>query len=174
MTFCALHPFAAPNTQLALRVDAHAQRVESALTLEYRVRGDIANVLLPEVAGTQRRDELWQHTCAELFVAQSGKVDYCEFNFAPSGHWAAYQFDDYRQGMRPLDINSPIIRTTTDLTSLIIHVQCELPTGMSSSSLHLGLTMVIEDRQSNLSYWALTHPSTKPDFHHRDGFVLQV
>jgi hypothetical protein len=31
---------------------------------------------------------------------------------------------------------------------------------------------VIEDDQGRISYWALAHPASKPDFHHRDGFAL--
>jgi hypothetical protein len=38
----------------------------------------------------------------------------------------------------------------------------------------LGLAAVIEDRARVLSYWALKHPSEKPDFHHGDGFVIEL
>ena len=31
---------------------------------------------------------------------------------------------------------------------------------------------VVEETDGRLSYWALTHPAERPDFHHRDGFVL--
>jgi hypothetical protein len=33
---------------------------------------------------------------------------------------------------------------------------------------------VVEEKNGRLTYWALTHPSALPDFHHRLGFVLQV
>jgi hypothetical protein len=33
---------------------------------------------------------------------------------------------------------------------------------------------VIEDENGRLSYWGLRHPSGKPDFHHPDGFILEV
>ena len=32
----------------------------------------------------------------------------------------------------------------------------------------------IEETDGTLSYWALAHPSPKPDFHHPDGFVLEL
>jgi len=40
--------------------------------------------------------------------------------------------------------------------------------------LRLGLAAVIEDRAQVLSYWALKHPAEKPDFHHADGFVIDL
>jgi hypothetical protein len=33
---------------------------------------------------------------------------------------------------------------------------------------------VLEERNSNTSYWALVHPPGAPDFHHADGFALEL
>jgi hypothetical protein len=33
---------------------------------------------------------------------------------------------------------------------------------------------VVEEIDDRLSYWALAHPAERPDFHHPDGFVLQI
>jgi hypothetical protein len=38
----------------------------------------------------------------------------------------------------------------------------------------IGLSAVIEDVDGGLSYWALAHPSDKPDFHHPDSFALTL
>ena len=43
-----------------------------------------------------------------------------------------------------------------------------------ASSLRLGLSAVIEETDGRLSYWALAHPGERPDFHHRDSFVLPL
>ena len=40
--------------------------------------------------------------------------------------------------------------------------------------LRLGLAAVVEDRARVLSYWALKHPAEKPDFHHADGFAIDL
>jgi hypothetical protein len=40
--------------------------------------------------------------------------------------------------------------------------------------LRLGLAAVIEDKTGIFSYWALRHPSAKPDFHHPDSLVLEL
>jgi hypothetical protein len=38
----------------------------------------------------------------------------------------------------------------------------------------MGISAVIEEKNGNISYWALAHPKGKPDFHHRDCFTLQI
>ncbi|HKX21768.1 MAG TPA: hypothetical protein VJM81_00690, partial [Rhizorhapis sp.] len=38
----------------------------------------------------------------------------------------------------------------------------------------LGLSAVIEEQDGAKSWWALVHPSEKPDFHLRDCFALQL
>ena len=43
-----------------------------------------------------------------------------------------------------------------------------------ASSPRLALSAVVEETDGRLSYWALTHPAERPDFHHRDGFVLPL
>ena len=49
---------------------------------------------------------LWRHTCFEAFIKAPGRTSYHEFNFAPSGQWAAYRFDAYREGMMPADLGA--------------------------------------------------------------------
>jgi hypothetical protein len=69
------------------------------LVLSYIVTGEISDVRMPPVAAAKRGDELWRHTCFEMFVRESAGLGYYEFNFAPSTQWAAYRFDGYRSGM---------------------------------------------------------------------------
>jgi hypothetical protein len=38
----------------------------------------------------------------------------------------------------------------------------------------LGLSAVIEETNGRKSYWALSHPPGKPDFHHSDCFALEL
>lgn len=55
----------------------------------------------PDPAQTGR---LWEQTCFEAFIADTGKAAYREYNFAPSGDWAVYEFSDYRL---PTALNMP-------------------------------------------------------------------
>ena len=63
----------------------------------------------PEATARVRTDELWRTTCFEAFVRTDG--GYVEYNLSPSGAWAAYRFDGYREGMRGLEIAPPFIVT---------------------------------------------------------------
>ena len=46
----------------------------------------------------QRQDNLWRHTCFEVFLGRPGAKGYWELNIAPNGDWNLYQFSDYRSG----------------------------------------------------------------------------
>lgn len=67
---------------------------------------------LPAAVFPARADGLWQRTCFELFLRDPATGGYLEFNFSPSGEWAAYQFDGYRTGMRALSLADPWITST--------------------------------------------------------------
>lgn len=69
-------------------------------------------LILPEPVMPRREDGLWQRTCFEMFVRDNRSEAYLEFNFSPSGRWAAYAFDGYRSGQRDLAIN-PISITSS-------------------------------------------------------------
>jgi hypothetical protein len=143
------------------------------LLVEYVVHGAIAGLKLPAVAMPERRDHLWQATCFELFVALDDG-GYAEFNFSPSTCWAAYRFDDYRSGMRDVDGVRPVIDVIATDRRLAVAVRLDLATVVADLDRCLGLSAVIEQADGNKSWWALAHPSDKPDFHHRDCFALQL
>jgi hypothetical protein len=43
-----------------------------------------------------------------------------------------------------------------------------------NAPLALGISAVIEASDGTRSYWALAHPSDKPDFHHPGAFALAI
>jgi hypothetical protein len=166
-----------PSTQWAppISVEASVWREAGTVRLQYIVSGNIPALFVPPPARSQRRDELWKHTCAELFVAAPEHHAYCEFNFSPSSEWAAYAFDDYRQGSRQLACESPIVGVRREASLLRLTVECHLPASLAAAQvLQGGISVVIDDTQSRMSYWALRHPADRPDFHRRDGFVLEL
>src|SRR5581483_4355265 len=118
------------------------------------------------------------HTCFEAFIAAPGIPGYYELNFSPSGQWALYRFDSYRKGMSAAGVTaSPelVIRRGDDRLELDATMSLrDLSALRDARALKLALTAVIEDDGGNLSYWALKHGPDKPDFHHADGFVLEL
>lgn len=152
-------------------IDATIYSESGQLELQYRVRGDISALLVPTPAESKRRDELWRHTCAELFVAAPDQPAYCEFNFSPSRAWAAYRFEDYRQGRCVEPCMPPVIDTQRTADSLLLSVQCRLPDWLDGSALQASTTMVIEDVRGGCSYWSAYHAAGQPDFHRRESFL---
>lgn len=135
--------------------------------MRYRIEGAIDRLRIPAPAARQRGERLWEHTCCELFFAQEGAVAYREFNFSPSGEWAAYAFERYRAG-GALPAADPDIVVRRAPGRLELEARVAAP----AQRLCVGLCAVIEAEDGALSYWALRHPSGKPDFHRAEAFAL--
>ena len=145
------------------------------LELSYVLKGDMSKVSVSQLAVGTRQDELWRHTCAELFVCAPDNDDYLEFNFSPSTQWAAYGFARYRQGMHPIECAQPIILVELSPHHLKMDVQLELPLGLATyPQLRMGLSMVIEENAGQCSYWAIKHVGQAPDFHRPESFVVNL
>jgi hypothetical protein len=171
------HPETADTAIKELYIGVKAQYHQGYLTLRYELQGDIDNLLLPGLQPPGVADELWNHTCFEAFIAVVEEAPYHEFNFSPSDQWAAYAFDDYRIRKAWQANPAPAIHyVRTDHTLVLTAVinEANLPYNPLNQPYRLALTAVLETKAGELSYWALFHPSGKPDFHHRSGFTLSL
>ena len=157
------HP--ASSSAAARRVSAEAVLAGGMLRLRYLIEGNPEALRLPP----RGLRPLWQHTCCEAFVGAPTAAAYREYNFSPSGEWAAYAFVRYRDG-GPVEAPDPGIAVQI----LDDGFQLTAATPAPEVPLRLALTAVVEARDGTLSYWALRHPPGKPDFHHPDGFVLRL
>lgn len=63
-----------------------------------------------------------------------------------------------------VDDVSFVLRGTLDLNGIV----------KPADVLEVGMCCVLEHRNGEKSYWALSHPGQQPDFHHPDGFVLEL
>jgi hypothetical protein len=148
-----------------------------ALALTFALTGDLTRLRIPAPQPSRRADNLWRHTCFEAFLRYKGEPAYCEFNFAPSGEWAAYAFRRYRDGMSLVQDFDPriVVRRTEERLELdvLIRLDCLSPV-RPRTRVQLALSAVVEDEQGALSYWALIHPLGRPDFHHPAAFALEL
>ena len=158
---------------------AHAAlEAPATVVFRYVLRAEISRVRIPPAQSVARADGLWRHTCFEAFMMTPGTAGYYEFNFAPSGQWALYHFDAYREGMSPAALESPpelCVRRFDDRLEVdaAVHLH-DLTALRGAPRLLLGLSAVVEEENGTLSYWALKHPRDKPDFHCPDGFVFEL
>jgi hypothetical protein len=149
--------------------------VDGGLSIAWHIDADVQALRLPPVQPPQRRDGLWRSTCCELFVRGAGEA-YREFNFSPSGEWAAYAFDGYRAGMRECAMPAPrvLLHTAPGRVVLEARLDAIALAADDAATLRAGLCCVIEAADGRLSYWALAHPAARPDFHHAGGFALDL
>ena len=173
----ASHRDTPPAARIGVTADI-AREAAGPLVARFVVRGDVAQVLVPSpMRSAGRVDGLWKTTCFEAFVALAGG-GYLEFNFSPSGEWAAYRFDGYRAGQADLALPAPprieVMRgaDTLGLTATLDTLGLPLP---ADAAWLVGLSAVIEEADGTKSYWALAHPPEgPPDFHHPACFALEL
>jgi hypothetical protein len=119
-----------------------------------------------------RADELWKTTCFEAFLREAGQKPYREWNFAPSGQWAAYDFLSKRKGMKNAKIASePYVRMEDNFTWWALGATIAID---ADNQWEMGLSAVLEEKDGTKSYWALAHGSDKPDFHSPDCFAAKL
>ncbi len=170
--FLIPHPQTPPREVRAVHAIICAGEGAGQVRLAYRVES--AELLkVPGPVLPTRADELWRTTCFELFVKSPGTAGYTEYNFSPSGQWAAYAFDGYRANRRDAPLGAPAIAGFRDGQAYGLGVGSGpvLPPG----DLHIALCAVIAETDGTTSYWALAHPPEgPPDFHHPDCFALHL
>ena len=174
-----LVPHAATHSDAIRRIAVTLDRDggSGALRIRYRIDGEIARLRLPEAAPPQRADGLWQHSCFEAFLRADDADSYYEFNFAPSGAWAAWRFTGRRVGRSSPVMTAPPIQAERAAASFWLSATLlltELPDLARARLIHAGLAAVIEDQRGMLSYWALKHASPQPDFHDPATFRMIV
>lgn len=157
----------------SLEVLIHQDAGELALT--YDLRGQLSQLAIPTGTGGSRRDELWKHTCFELFLKDDESNEYIELNFSPNGDWAAYLFESYRQGRTDLACAPPQIATRADDKGLHVSVRMPLTAlDLGTGQVWLGPAAIISSQSGARSFWALHHPEDNPDFHLTENFKISL
>jgi hypothetical protein len=171
------HPSTPNHAVRSLGVQLRAEE-PGILMFQYSLDADMSRVRVPPSGAGGRADALWQHTCFEAFVAPADGPGYHEFNFSPSLDWSIYRFSAYREGMSPAEIGRTpeiSVRRGDDGLELQSAVRLGYLADLRDApQLRIALAAVIEDENGRLSYWGLRHPPGKPDFHHPNGFALEV
>jgi hypothetical protein len=143
------------------------------LRVRWRVEG-ARQLVVPAFAGKGRADELWKTTCFELFLKPLGGGAYCELNLSPSERWNAYDFDNYREGMRERPFPREPECALRQGSSFAIFDAAIPRDAMPAGECAANFAAVIEEQGGVLSYWALAHPRAKPDFHDPACFVAEL
>jgi hypothetical protein len=60
-----------------------------------------------------------------------------------------------------------VLNAVVDLSPIFQH-------GFDSDLLEIAITAIIQTKDGNETYWALTHPAPQADFHRRESFILEL
>lgn len=146
------------------------------LRLEFSLSGRMELLAIPATEEPVRTVGLWEETCCEAFLMPVSGTSYYEFNLSPSSQWAVFDFTDYRENFRQLDVGrAPVIDCDEAADGLRVHAVIDLsmlPAEAHGQDWQIGLSCVVKARDGSTSYWALSHPPEKPDFHDCNCFAL--
>ena len=157
------------------RIDVSLTRgAGGKIELTYRIFGELDALKIASPKMPIRADGLWKTTCFELFIGSYEDETYLEYNFAPSGQWAAYQFSGYRADIADLVTCVPDIKVEHKAGVCIFSVMLKLPNAWRQVTLRAGISAVMAPKSGDISYWAAAHPPGKPDFHHKDCFAVHL
>jgi hypothetical protein len=171
------HPGNADPVPDRIVVEADWSATTRRLALRYRLLGRVARMRLPAPVPPGRADGLWRRSCCEAFIGRADASGYWEFNFSPSGEWAAYGFSGRRSGMSPLEgLDAPAIRLSRGGDGVVLEAGLDLSPCLPAgpAQLFLGLAVVVQDDQDRQSFWALRHAPGPPDFHDPTSFLLRL
>jgi hypothetical protein len=165
-------PPAGPAFKVWANVDHSALGAVATTNIWFGVSAPATRFAIAKLSEPWRAEELWKTTCFEAFLSESGADNYREWNFAPSGNWAAYDFTERREGMSRAAVGQPpYIRMEDNFTwwtvGATIAVDAEV-------EWELGLSAVLEEQDGTKSYWALAHGGAAPDFHDPGCFVARL
>jgi hypothetical protein len=151
---------------------AGALGVVASTNIWFGIGAPAARFVISEPKDPQRADDLWQTTCFEAFLKDDAADAYREWNFAPSGDWAAYDFTARREGRVNADTGEPYIRVEDNMTWWALGATIAVD---ADTEWQLGLSAVLEEKDGTKSYWALAHPNLeKPDFHDPACFTARL
>lgn len=147
---------------------------------------------------------LGHNTCLLCFIAPANQSHYWEFKLAPdfnwiedfsqspgyssgwdfqvsSNHnWQVSRYDSYHKG-RHLEPSIKTISYSMLSTPKALHTLLKIDLEkmmLSDCELAIGVSAVTQlnhqDNHQDTIYWALNHPSSIPNFHHRSSFTLAI
>lgn len=145
---------------------------------EFGVTGDLSLIKIPARSlAPESKDGLYRQTCFEVFIAnEEGK--YFEWNFSPSGDWCVFNFEKYRKKAKDLldkkMFSSSVFEQKKDKLVLSVSMDYkEIESQLKSvQKIKIGASVVLEFKSGKKDYYALAHPSEKPDFHDPKGFLI--
>ncbi|MEH2376720.1 DOMON-like domain-containing protein [Nostoc sp.] len=187
----SLQPFPSTKSLPNLRIAGNIARNGNKVVIRYMLEGNLKEIalafaqrLVEKPTGgiaspsntPSRKHELWKDTCFEFFIGIKDSLRYWEFNLSPAGHWNVYRFDGYREGMQEETAFEKLpfnVQNQAEGLALVLDVDLDKIVS-ADQAIEVGITIVIKDRDGEVTYWALTHRGAEADFHLQDSFIIEL
>lgn len=172
----SLQPFHA-SAENGVDVRCIVAEVDGHVKLEFRISGAVNELVIPKRDKQVTRSHgLWETTCFECFLRREDRNGYWEVNISPSGCWNVYFFSSYREGMSE---ESTVTSLSSEIqrTDAFFSLCCLVPVQTlfkADQGIRFGLSCVLEYKNGEKAFLAITHPGDQPDFHHPEGMVQQL
>ena len=157
-----------------ITIETELNTTESSIFISYKVSGELSTIDLGKGEPNHARVmKLWEKSCFELFI-KTKEDSYIEFNFSPEFEWNCFYFSKKGSPLveyARMDFLKFDILLSLDVFHLIVEIdKKKFPEGFFQGPLAAGITSVIKEKNGRISYWALSHEDTRPNFHHFDSF----
>ena len=170
-----LIPFTNKNAS-PISIDAEINQNHESLFISFRIQKGVELIDFGSPTPNKiRLVKLWEKTCFELFIKNKNN-QYIEFNFSPNFEWNSFYFNKQGDALKELDrmqMPETDILLSSDHFFIFANIKKEFfpkEFFLESPELEAGMTCVIKEKTGTMSYWALSHADTRPNFHHFDSF----
>ena len=170
-----------PTSAPKISLEAELNQNDQSLFLSFRIHQGLEQLDLGSSTPKKERViKLWEKTCFEFFIKNSSG-NYVEFNFSPSFEWNCFSFTkrgdnliEWEKMKRP----DTDILLSIDHFLLMVEIKKEyFPKNFfdgETRELNCSITSVIKEKNGELSYWALAHADTRPNFHDFRSFIGSI
>jgi hypothetical protein len=170
----SLIPFES-NKSIPITISSELNQTKESFFLSFKIEGSLSLVDwgtgIPEHS---RAIRLWEKTCFEFFI-KNEKNSYMEFNFSPDFEWNAFYFikkGDALKEYLEMKLETFDILMAENIVMIICEIKKEyFPPHFFDGEITAGISSVIKEKSNNLSYWALSHKDTKPNFHDFSSYI---
>jgi len=173
----SLKPLPSDGILPEVNISGTIARHLNTLAIRYELTGNLSELVVPlPVDLPARKNNLWEETCFEFFLALKNSDQYWEFNLSPAGHWNVYRFKAYRKGMQEEpSFTSLLFTAQRQADALLLSLEIDLNMIIAADrELRVGISAVIKSMNGNMNYWALIHPGPQADFHRRESFIVEL
>ena len=168
------------NKAPAITIDCELNTTPESVFISYKLQGALSCLDLGSGQPHHARVmKLWEKSCFELFIKNADN-NYIEFNFSPEFEFNCFYFvsaGDKLVEYSRMDSVKIDILLSLDVFHLIAELdKKKFPESffLNKTDLKAGITSVIKEKSGNLSYWALSHQDTRPNFHDFKSFAATL